>query len=202
MIRSVLIVSERPVCTEVLAEIAARRFIEATIHVETALAGFVDKLVAIKPDIALVVINGAGPGASAALPALISRLPHCPVVVLDDRFDRSRFEMTLASGAKGYIPLTSSRDLIDAAIGLVAAGGIHFQMPATRSTSASLMAALSSRQIEVLRLVASGKTNHEISQVLGITLATAKLHVHAILTATGTRNRTEVAIMAREEGLL
>jgi DNA-binding NarL/FixJ family response regulator len=184
-----------------LADLTRRRFAAADIRVEADMAGALDQTGATNPDIAIVVINAAGPAAVAALPALVARIAPCPVVVLDDRFDRTRFAAAIAADAKGYVPLTSNRDLIDAAIGLVAAGGVHFHAPADQGRRGGLEASLSSRQLDVLRGVAAGKTNREISDDLGITVATVKLHVHAILTAIGARNRTEAAILAHEEGL-
>lgn len=201
MVRTVLIVSDRPICTEVLTEITTRRFSSANVRVEVALADALGLIETLNPDLAIVVLNGAGPGAAAALPAFVDRMAPCPVVVLDDRFDRAKFEAVQAGGAKAYVPLTSSRDLIDAAIGLVAAGGVHFHMPVGQPRAGKLEASLSARQIAVLRCVAAGKTNREISEELGITVATVKLHVHAILAAIGARNRTEAAILAHEQGL-
>ena len=60
-----------------------------------------------------------------------------------------------------------------------------------------LRSRLSSRQLEVLRLIEMGQTNKEIAKALGISVATVKLHVQAILNITGARNRTEAALRAR-----
>ena len=201
MVRTVLLVSDRPICAEVLADLTTQRFNAADIRVEADMAGALHQIGATKPDIAIVVINAAGPAAVAALPALVAAIAPHPVVVMDDRFDRARFDAAVSTGAKGYVPLTSNRDLIDAAIGLVAAGGVHFHAPVSQDRPGGLATSLSSRQIDVLRGVAAGKTNREISDDLGITVATVKLHVHAILTAIGARNRTEAAILAHEQGL-
>jgi DNA-binding NarL/FixJ family response regulator len=63
-------------------------------------------------------------------------------------------------------------------------------------------AALSLRQVEVLRLVAAGKSNQEIANALCISLNTVATHVRNILTKTGCANRTEAAAYARHHGLL
>ncbi|HWA59990.1 MAG TPA: helix-turn-helix transcriptional regulator, partial [Caulobacteraceae bacterium] len=52
---------------------------------------------------------------------------------------------------------------------------------------------LSARQVEVLSEMARGLTNKEIADALGISIGTVKVHVHAILEATGSRNRIEAA---------
>jgi DNA-binding NarL/FixJ family response regulator len=60
---------------------------------------------------------------------------------------------------------------------------------------------LSQREVEVLRLVAAGKSNREIADVLCISLNTVATHVRNILTKTGTANRTEAAAYALHRGL-
>jgi DNA-binding CsgD family transcriptional regulator len=60
---------------------------------------------------------------------------------------------------------------------------------------------LSQREVEVLRLVAAGKSNREIADTLCISLNTVATHVRNILTKTGTANRTEAAAYALRHGL-
>jgi DNA-binding NarL/FixJ family response regulator len=60
---------------------------------------------------------------------------------------------------------------------------------------------LSQREVEVLRLVATGKSNREIADALYISLNTVATHVRNILTKTGTANRTEAAAYALRQGL-
>jgi DNA-binding CsgD family transcriptional regulator/pimeloyl-ACP methyl ester carboxylesterase len=60
---------------------------------------------------------------------------------------------------------------------------------------------LSAREVEVLRLVAGGKSNPQIADELVISLNTARKHVANILEKTGTANRTEAAGYARDHGL-
>ena len=59
---------------------------------------------------------------------------------------------------------------------------------------------LSQREVDVLRLVASGKSNKDIADVLCISLNTVATHVRNILTKTGTANRTEAAAYALRHG--
>jgi NarL family two-component system response regulator LiaR len=60
---------------------------------------------------------------------------------------------------------------------------------------------LSPRELEVLRLLASGKSNQQIAQELVISLSTVLHHVTSILTKTSTSNRTEAAAYAIRHGL-
>jgi DNA-binding NarL/FixJ family response regulator len=62
--------------------------------------------------------------------------------------------------------------------------------------------ALSQREVEVLPLLATGKSNRDIANALYISLNTAAMHVRNLLTKTGTANRTEAAAYALRRGLL
>lgn len=61
---------------------------------------------------------------------------------------------------------------------------------------------LTPRELEVLRLLAQGRTNRQISQKLVISAATVKVHVEHILAKLGTSDRTQAAVLASEAGLL
>src|ERR1700761_808660 len=105
------------------------------------------------------------------------------------------------AGVKGCIPKTAPPELISAALRLILAGGLYFSdfpsLSSRQRTEPPLRPRLSSRQLEVLRLIEMGQTNKEIAKALGISVATVKLHVQAILNITGARNRTEAALRAR-----
>jgi DNA-binding NarL/FixJ family response regulator len=62
-------------------------------------------------------------------------------------------------------------------------------------------AGLSEREVEVLRLVAAGKTNREIAELLVVSPATIAFHLKSILNKTGVANRTEAASFAHRHGL-
>ena len=105
------------------------------------------------------------------------------------------------AGVKGCIPKTAPPELISAALRLILAGGLYFSdfssLSQRQRSETPLRTRLSSRQLEVLRLIEMGQTNKEIAKALGISVATVKLHVQAILNITGARNRTEAALRAR-----
>lgn len=105
------------------------------------------------------------------------------------------------AGVKGCIPKTAPPELITAALRLILAGGLYFSdfssLSSRQRAETPLRTRLSSRQLEVLRLIEMGQTNKEIAKALGISVATVKLHVQAILNITGARNRTEAALRAR-----
>jgi DNA-binding NarL/FixJ family response regulator len=110
-------------------------------------------------------------------------------------------QVAYEAGVKGCIPKTAPPELVTAALRLILAGGLYFSdfssLSSRQRTETPLRTRLSSRQLEVLRLIEMGQTNKEIAKALGISVATVKLHVQAILNITGARNRTEAALRAR-----
>ena len=66
----------------------------------------------------------------------------------------------------------------------------------------AVLAALTSREREVLRLIAAGRSNREIASVLFIAPKTASVHVSNILGKLGAASRTEAAAIAHREGLI
>jgi class 3 adenylate cyclase/DNA-binding CsgD family transcriptional regulator/tetratricopeptide (TPR) repeat protein len=74
--------------------------------------------------------------------------------------------------------------------------------PASVATTPDVLADLSQREVEVLRLLAMGRSNREIADALCISLNTVATHVRNILTKTGAANRTEAAAYALRNGLL
>lgn len=122
-------------------------------------------------------------------------------VVLFALLPAAAVQAAYESGVKGYLPKTAPPELLAAGLKLVMAGGVYFsdfgEMMLKTPSEPRLRTRLSTRQLEVLRLIEIGQTNKEIAQALGISVATVKLHVQAILNVTGARNRTEAALRAR-----
>jgi DNA-binding NarL/FixJ family response regulator len=76
------------------------------------------------------------------------------------------------------------------------------RLNATTTVRSDRPAGLTPREIEVLRLIAEGLSNHDIAERLYISQNTAANHVRSILTKTQAPNRTKAAIFAAENGLL
>jgi DNA-binding CsgD family transcriptional regulator len=74
-------------------------------------------------------------------------------------------------------------------------------LPETLAPEHDLEDRLSSREVEVLRLIAAGKSNPQIAEELVISLNTVQRHVSNILAKTGAANRTEAALYARDRGI-
>jgi DNA-binding NarL/FixJ family response regulator len=127
-------------------------------------------------------------------------------------------------GASGFIPKSSDNDLVLHAIRLVLAGGVYtpaamleyLDVPLQKTMEGVALhmdpaplkhsglrgkPSLTSRQLEVLKLISLGKTNKNIADELNLSSNTVKVHVTAILQVLHTTNRTEAVIVATELGL-
>ena len=74
--------------------------------------------------------------------------------------------------------------------------------PALTKTVGDSQNPLTQREQEILVLIAAGKTNQEIAELLHIATGTVRVHVHAILQKLEVRDRTQAAVLAIQKGLV
>ena len=167
-------------------------------------------------DLILLDLTLPGRDGLEVLRELRERYPSYPVVVLSAS-DQSEIVMrALDAGAMGFIPKTSSNEVLLGALRLVLSGGVylpaevlrHSPAPGLVSNSAATAAGvgyrdlgLTERQAQVLALVVQGKPNKIICRELNLAEGTVKIHVTAILKALGVTNRTQAVIEVGRLGL-
>ncbi len=133
--------------------------------------------------------------------------PYVPVIVVSVRENIASIRNALAAGAVGYIPKTSSPDVMMSAIKLVLSGGVYVPPHVLGLTSSGEdflgdqladedninngYSKLTPRQQEVLDLMALGKSNKEIADELGLTTGTVKMHSSRLFKTLNVQNRTE-----------
>lgn len=198
----VVLVDNQPLCIDFLSILIESRFPKASIRIVGDRPSAMAILDELKPD--LVIVEASLPDLSAEtdLRALVGKAAPAPVVIVDSQPLAARVRRAREAGARGFVARTFTRDLFDASIALIAAGGEYFPPtpaePARAEDIADGRLNLSPRQVQVLEQIMQGKANREIATKLGISAATVKLHVHAILKAIGARNRTEAALLGRD----
>lgn len=123
-----------------------------------------------------------------------------PAVIMLSGFDQpSLVRAAIDRGAAGYLPKSAELAEIIEAIRTVAAGGTVFTAAALlRSRTAWRRP--SDREVQVIDLVVGGSTNAEIGAALGLSEKTVESHLRRLFDRYGLLSRTELAVLAMEEG--
>lgn len=154
----------------------------------------------------IILLDLALPGLDGmdGIALLRDAAPATPIVVLSATENAVTIRQAINRGAKGYIPKSSGKDIILNALRLVLSGGVY--LPAkillTEVSITSNPGSLTPRQVDVLQLLAQGKSNKEVADKLKLTENTVRTHVAAILKRLGVKNRTEAGVAAVAQGLL
>jgi DNA-binding NarL/FixJ family response regulator len=135
---------------------------------------------------------------------------HIEVVALTSFAEEERVHAALEAGASGYLLKDSDADDVAAAVRAAHRGELKLDPVIARRLMSSLRAGplddptaeLTSRELEVLRLVAKGKPNKQIAAELEISERTARTHVSRILRKLRLSSRTQAALWAVREGLV
>lgn len=216
----ILIVDDHPLIREAVRHVLAQLDRDVQVCDAESCEAAKQQILA-NSDLDLVLLDLSLPGASglSALASLREQFPALPVVVLSASDDPAVVVGALDAGAMGFIPKTSSNELMISALRLVFSGGVYVPPQAIASavhdgSAASAAAAqapalvmepagigLTERQAEVLALLLQGKPNKVICRELQLAEGTVKIHVTAILKALGAANRTQAVIAASRMGL-
>jgi DNA-binding NarL/FixJ family response regulator len=131
------------------------------------------------------------------------------VVALTSFAEEERVHAALEAGAAGYVLKDSDADDVAAAIRAAHRGELKIDplvarrlMSPLRGRGVDRVAELTSRELDVLRLVAAGKPNKQIANELSISERTARTHVSRILRKLHLSSRTQAALWAVREGLV
>ncbi len=153
-------------------------------------------------DLLMPVMDGV-----TAIQAIRAAQPAVHIIALTSVLDDHRAAEAMRAGAAGYLLKDTEADALCTAIKAAAAG----QVQLSPSVAAQLVRRepvqqssepLTEREMEVLRLLAAGKSNKEIALALVITEKTVKAHVSHILAKLGVTSRTQAALHAVQTGLV
>jgi DNA-binding NarL/FixJ family response regulator len=169
----------------------------------------------LRPDVILMDIRMPGLDGIAATRQILG-FADCRVIILTT-FETDEYVFAaLAAGASGFLTKEIEPDALRQAVKVVAAGDAllspsvtrrvvgqfaHRPVPATAS-GGDRLARLTERELEVVRLVASGLSNDEIARELVISPLTAKTHITRAIAKLGVRDRVQLVIVAYEDGLV
>ena len=171
----------------------------------------VDAAAEARPQMALLDIRMAGGDGLDTLVALKRQHPRMSVVMLTTYDNPTYMARAVAGGASGYLLKGVERDDLIDALRRVADGELLLTaeslqrslrgVSAAGAESGDLIEPLTEREIEVLRLVATGLSNRDIGSVLFIAESTVKTHVEHIIGKLGVSDRVQAAVWAARNSL-
>ena len=181
----------------------------------------VERCRALRPDLVLMDVEMPMMDGIDATRRIKAEFPSTGVLVLTAHDDHDCLMSAVKAGAAGYVLKGSNPKGILDAVRAVLGGetpldhGLAMRLlrrlatdagprepPASPSASVTLAAVLPPREVDTLRLIASGKTNRQIAKELMVSLSTVKTHVQRIIRKLGVSDRTQASVKALEMGLL
>jgi two-component system NarL family response regulator len=155
------------------------------------------------PDIVLMDLKLPGMGGVEATSAICEEFPDAAIIMLSTHDGEEDIYRSIQAGARTYLLKTAAREDLIRTIRAVHSGERCIS-PAIGARLAERMTrtGLTAREIEVLKLIAKGRSNKEIGSALGIVEVTVKLHVGHILTKLKASDRTQATTTALQRGIL
>jgi len=180
--------------------------VAACANADEAVAAFVRET----PDVLVLDLRMPGGDGFDLLRRLASAGRQCPTVLLTAAIDDNQVMDAVDLGVRGLVMKDSSPEILIDCVKRVHAGEQWLDQP---TVSRALLTALhheiavrdtvlTSREIEIVRMVAEGLRNRVVATRLSITEGTVKAHLHNIYEKLGVDGRLELTLCARQKGLL
>jgi DNA-binding NarL/FixJ family response regulator len=200
---SVIVVEDHVLVREGTAELLRRQGGLSVVGQAGSAEEALELLSDLHPDVALVDVELPGMSGIALAHEASDRGFHTRVLILSAYDDYAYVIEALEAGVAGYLLKTSSaRELADA-VRTAADGALVLDQAISgrlihrwRSGPGTTSPALTSRETDVLRLIAQGLPNKQIASQLGLGLRTVESHVSSLLGKLGVSSRTEAALYA------
>ena len=176
----------------------------------------VHKASELRPDVVLLDISMPGPGGIEVTKQLKDALPQTRVLILTVHKDERLLQEAIRAGASGYVTKNALEPELINAVHAVHRGDLYVHPTMTRALLQSLeepaqkpshagedaTESLTSREIDVLRLIAKGYTNRQAADELSISVRTVETHRANIMGKLNVSGRVELVRYAIEHGLL
>jgi DNA-binding NarL/FixJ family response regulator len=156
-----------------------------------------------RPDVVMMDLRMPGMDGVDAIAAILRTAPDARIIVLTTFGGDEDIHKALSLGARAYLLKDAFGGEILAAVRDVHSGRRHVQGEvATRLAERPMGLDLTDREVQVLELIARGRSNREIGEELSIAEGTVKAHVNSILAKLEARDRTDAAMIALRRGII
>jgi len=156
-----------------------------------------------RPDVTLMDLRMPEMSGADAIAAIHQEFSEAKIIVLTTYDGDEDIYKGLKAGAKGYIFKNAPVDEIIRAIKTVYEGKKYIPPEVGEKLSERLnRPQLSNRELDVLKLVAQGKTNQQIATELYISESTVKYHINSVLSKLGVSDRTQATLIAIKRGIV
>lgn len=203
---NVLIVDDHPMVLEGMRSMLAQiKFVTIS---GTAVNAYeaVNKIKTTSPDIVITDINMPEISGIELAVKIKTEFPAVKVIAMSTFKERSYISQMIQSGASGYLVKSASKEEIEEAILSVYEGKLYLSLDTNLSTEEKQdigkVPVISSREKEVLELIADGLTNPQIAAKLFISLHTVDSHRKNLLTKFGTNNTASLIKLASKHNLV
>jgi NarL family two-component system response regulator LiaR len=169
----------------------------------------IQKVASLTPDVVLLDLEMPEMNGVQILRQLRAEYPLTHALIFTAFDTDELIVQAVQAGAQGYLLKGAPRDEIFRAIRVISAGGSLLEPVVASKLIHHLQSEeqldaqrLTGREMQVLHLLAQGKSNKEIATALSITQRTVKFHVSSIMGKLGANNRTEAVTVAAQRGLI
>jgi DNA-binding NarL/FixJ family response regulator len=204
--RSILIADDHPLFRDALQRAVAQLLPDVELLQADSVPALMELAFANpRAELLLLDLNMPGAHGFSALAHVRASFPALPVIVVSARGEPGLMQRAIGHGAAGFVPKSSGLADIGAAIravldgdqwlppGVAAhAGGLDPEEEAL----AARIGELTPQQYRVLAMVCNGLLNKQIAYELGVSVATIKAHMTAILRKLGAQSRTQAVLLA------
>jgi DNA-binding NarL/FixJ family response regulator len=211
MPREIIVADDHPLFREALRHALGRAVPDATVVEADTVAALLDEAERHpEADLLLLDLNMPGANGFSALVQMRAHHPSLPVVIISANEDPGVIRRSIGHGAAGFVPKSSTVEEMVEALQAVLDGDVW--IPASvdaESTTlegpeadvASRLASLTPQQFRVLTMLSAGLLNKQIAYELGVSEATIKAHMTAIMQKLGATNRTQAVVLSQQLAL-
>jgi len=156
-----------------------------------------------RPQVVLMDLRLPGMSGAHATAAILKEFSDAKILILSTHSGEEEIYQALQAGARGYVLKSAVREELLAAIRDVHAGKRHVDPVVAQSLAERMThAALTTRELEVLKMVVKGLTNKEIGAQLHVAEVTVKQHVSHLFQKLNVNDRTQAATVALQRGIV